>query len=57
MLKADNVLKHVLKKMQYPLENYKYNINHFDTVISFLNDTKKSEIQIYCIVISKKKPC
>jgi len=49
--------QHVLKKLNEPLDNYKYFINHFDDVINFLKETKtNSGLHIYCIAISKIIP-
>ena len=47
----------MLKKLQEPLDNYKYFVNHFDNVINFLKETKtNSGFHIYCIAISKIIP-
>jgi len=45
--------QHVLKKLNQPLDNYTYFITHFDTVITFLQNTKKtnSNICFYCSAI------
>ena len=49
--------QHVLKKLNEPLDNYKYFINNFDDVINFLKETKtNSGLHIYCIAISKIIP-
>ena len=49
--------QHVLKKLQEPLDHYKYFITHFDDVIKFLLETKSnSGLHIYFIAISKIIP-
>ena len=49
--------QHVLKKLNEPLDNYKYFVSHFDDVINFLKEKKtNSGLHVYCIAISKIIP-
>ena len=50
-------IQHVVKKLEEPLDSYKYFITHFDIVINVLKETKtNSGLHIYCIAISKIIP-
>ena len=49
--------QHVLKKLNEPLDNYKYFVSHFDDVINFLKEKKtNSGLHVYCIAISRIIP-
>ena len=39
----------VLKKLNEPLDNYKYFVSHFDDVINFLKE-KKNKFRITCLL-------
>ena len=44
--------QHVLKKLDTPLDNYAYFLNHFDDVIKFLSDTKSnSGLHVYIFIV------
>ena len=46
--------QHVLKKLNEPLDNYKYFINNFNDVINFLKEKKQILDYIFIVLLFQK---